>query len=191
LAAAPTWLAAVTEPVRAEGIGVRCHRVAQASGSTVAITIRNDTEREWRLRCAAADWRHAGLRRISEVPRRRLRRSGPVDFDPGAEHTVLVFVPAKSNRLWVKVRPARQFRSVIFAVSWPPDPRDVAPGDADGARRFLLHVVAPFALVAGFVGLTSGRAGVAVVLLVPFAIALHTDLCVRRLERKLARLRAA
>ncbi len=180
----------VVEPAEAEGIKIRAIGLVEPSGErTVAVTLRNSDRRPWRLRCAGTDGRWGPLRMFAQIGRSRLRRAGAVDYAPGTEHGFAVRVPIDARRLWIKVRPERGLHELLFALSW-----DGRAAVVERPRRFPLRAALAttgLAVVAVLIGLTKGPfLGVGLFLLAPFNL-ISTDICVRRLERRLARLRSA
>jgi hypothetical protein len=180
------------EPSEAEGLRISAWAQAEAFGDVViAVSVRNDTDRRWRLKCAGATWRRGPLWLISQLGSRALGRGGAVDYEPGTEHGFMLRVPPKVERLWLKATPRHGLRSLLFALSWE------AAAEASPASRRIRQAVPvalaaiPVVAIGVFVGLTRSVAAAILVSSLLVAIPLLTShCCVLRLERKLARLRA-
>jgi hypothetical protein len=182
------------EPAEAEGIRISAWARSEPSKDVViAISLRNDAASRWRLKCAAATWRRGPLRFISQLSGRALGRGGKVDYDPGTEHGVMLRVPAKAERLWLKATPRRGLRSLLFALSWEPARPATARASASWLRRAvpIAAGMVPLAAIAAFVGATkSVPAAILIASLLVVVPLAGSHCCVARLERKLARLRA-
>jgi len=182
------------EPAEAEGIRICAWARSEPSGDIViAISLRNDTASRWRLKCAGATWRRGPLRFISQLSGRALGRGGKVDYEPGTEHGVMLRVPAKVERLWLKATPRRGLRSLLFALSWEPAQPVTSRTSASTLRRAIAVAAGavPLAAVAAFVGVTkSVPAAILIASLLVVVPVVGSHCCVVRLERKLARLRA-
>jgi hypothetical protein len=186
---APRIRPAVVEPAETEDLRVRAVAVLGTPGKTsVTVSVRNTGSKRCRLQCAGSDWRWGPLRLLVQAGRRRLRGHGGVDYEPDSEHAFALQVPARAGRVWVKLREGRSPRALLFAVSWDPTQVERREPWRPHVRRGLL----PYAGFAAFVGYLAARKGLVPALgcaaLIPLLV-VHTDLCVRRLERKLTRLR--
>ena len=188
----------IVEPAAAEGISVRAWARSDPGGMMwIAINVRNDSGRHWRLKCAGFAWRKGPLWLLSQASSRALRRGGAVLYEPGAEHGIMLVAPTKAKRVWLRASPRRGLRSFYFALSWKPA-SVAAPADkpAGGFRKgaALIGYAAyalPFAAIAVFVSVVKS---VPAAILVTSALAVvplvEAHWCVHRLERKLARWRA-
>jgi hypothetical protein len=181
------------EPAEAEGLRISAWAQTEPSGDIViAVNVRNDTDRRWRLKCAGATWRRGPLWLISQLGWRALGRGGAVDYEPGTEHGFMLRVPPKVERLWLKATPRHGLRSLLFALAW-----ETAPAEAPPARSRIRQALpvalgaVPVVAVGVFIGFTrSVSAAILVSSLLVVGPLLASHCCVLRLERKLARLRA-
>jgi hypothetical protein len=181
------------EPAEAEGLGISAWAQTEASGDIViAVSVRNDTDRRFRLKCAGATWRRGPLWLISQLGSRALGHGGAVDYEPGTEHGFALRVGPKVERLWLKATPRHGLRSLLFALSWEAAPAETAPTRSRIRQALPVALAAvPVAAVGLFVGLTrSVSAAILVSALLVTVPLLASHCCVLRLERKLARLRA-
>jgi len=184
------------EPAECEGFVVEAHAVDRSVAQTdVALAFRNHTDRVWTLRCVGVQSRGRALKRLAEFSRGKLSRETVVDFAPGSEHGLMLLLPAHATRLWVKVKPKGTARTFIFAVSVNDGqlhpPRVPLRGRWRSARKPLLAAGIPFAALAVVFGVRGSLSAAAVFALVCYPLLLlNAHICVVRLERKLARLRA-
>jgi hypothetical protein len=185
----PTLRRVLVEPSVGDGLGVAALAFGDPSGETILLVgLRNESERTWRLRCAGVVRRFGPLRFISEIPRRRLRRVAAVDYEPGSEHAVALRLQPDASRVWLRLRRDGARGSLLFALTWEEHDAAAPHATRRRLREFALYW-APLLAFSGFLAATKGLgAALAFSLLIPI-IAVHGDVCVRRLERKLALLR--
>jgi hypothetical protein len=185
----------LVEPEEAEGISVRAWARTEPDGKLwIAVNVRNGSSRRWRLKCAGFAWRKGRVWRLSEATWRTLRRGGAVDYEPGAEHGIMLVGPVKAERLWLRATPRHGLRSFFFALSWEPvrvaAPAEVPPSFRRRAGLIIASAI-PVAAIGVFVSLVKSVPAAVLVTsfmaLLPFV---EHHRAVWQLERKLARFRA-
>lgn len=181
----------VVEAGDADGLRIAAVGVDDVSGqTTVTVAIRNAGGKNWRLQCVGSVWRWGPLRFLEQAGRRRFRSHGGIDYPPGSTHAFAVRVPPDADRMWLKLGAGRLGRSLLVALSFEDRTRTVAMRPLRRLRR-AAPLYAGFAVLVAYVGARKGPTrALEAAALIPLLLT-YTDLCVRRLERKLTRLRRA
>jgi hypothetical protein len=181
----------VVEAGDAEGLRIAAVGVDDVSGArTVTVAIRNVGTRHWRLQCVGSVWRWGPLRFLEQAGRRRFRGHGAIDYPPGCTHAFAVRVPPDAERIWLKLGARRLGRSLLVALSFEDRTGAVAMRPLRRLRR-AAPLYGGFAALVAYIGARKGAIpALEASTLIPLLL-VYTDLCVRRLERKLTRLRRA
>lgn len=185
----------LVEPGEADGISIRGWARTEPDGSVfVAIVVHNGSTRPWRVKCVGAAWQKGRHWFLSQVLWKLLLLGNDFTCDPGSERALLLAVPAKVERIWLRASRPGRLRWPLFALSWAPASLAASAAPFRWNKPLTVRVAANALPLVGLAVLiaifASVSAGLAAVGLFTAVLVLDTHWCVYRLQRKLARFRA-
>lgn len=185
----------LVEPAEAEGIAIRGWARDQSDGTVcVALLVRNDSQRRWRVRGAGAVWEKGRLWFLSQAVWKMLFLGSEATLPPGIQLGAVLAPPAKIERVWLRASRRGSLRSQLFALSWEQARLDASAVPFKWNKRLSLRLAVRAVPFVGLAVLVAVFASVPAALVASALFAgtavLETHWCLYRLKRKLARFRA-